>query len=57
MSKVLDEWVVITTPCYPNMYKVVNTRYAPYNGTSEYFPTKELAQIEADRRNLGLCPR
>jgi len=45
------KWHVIKTDCYPNAWKVVNDGVVPYNGTNEYFPSVELAQAEADKRN------
>lgn len=48
----MDIWKVKETPCYPNSFKVypINT-YRETNDTSNYFPTIELAKIEADKRN------
>ena len=45
------KWHVLKTDCYPNAWKVVNDGVVPYNGTNEYFPSVELAQAEADKRN------
>jgi hypothetical protein len=47
-------WITVETPCFPNSWKVVSTLYTPSNSTGEYFPSRELAQAEADRRNQ-LC--
>ena len=46
-----NQWYVKETPCFPNSFKVVNDYYKENNSTSEYFPSRELAQVEADQRN------
>lgn len=44
-------WYVIETPCYPKSFKVQNDYYRPDNDSRHYFTSRELAQIEADKRN------
>ncbi len=44
-------WKVEKTPCYPNSFKVKHTKYRDDNSFCHYFPTKELAQKEANKRN------
>jgi hypothetical protein len=45
---------VILTPMFPNRYKIVFKNNSGDNSTSNYFPTRELAQKECDRRNANL---
>jgi hypothetical protein len=43
-------WEVIETKCLPNKWKIVRKGYIEEH-TSDFYPTKELAQKEADKRN------
>jgi len=52
--KLIEQYEVVVTPCYPNAYKVQGKNWphaAGSNSTSNFFPTHELAQKEVDKRN------
>jgi hypothetical protein len=60
------KWIVVDTPMRPNRWKVVQEgRYSPggsssNNSFTEYFPSEDLAGVEADKRNAAdvgcVCP-
>jgi hypothetical protein len=50
----LGNWCVRETECYPNKYKVVpavGNMARETNDTCNFFPTREAAQEEADKRS------
>lgn len=46
-----NRWYVISTPCFPNSWKLVNDHCRPDNSTCNYFPTSKEAWDIANARN------
>jgi hypothetical protein len=47
----INKYYVEQTKCYPNAFKVINDHYRPDNATINFFPSYQLAEKEAARRN------